>query len=185
MKKKLTMVAALVLVFALGVTGTLAYLTASTESLVNTFTVGKVAIALNETKTDFKMVPGNTIDKDPKVTVKKDSEACYLFVKVEKSSNLDNFITFGMADGWTALDGATGVYYREVSATTADTDFDVLKDNKVTVKSEVTTAAMEALTEETQPTLTFTAYAAQQANLTVYQAWKEFDSSYTIPTVSE
>lgn len=194
MKKKLTMVAALVLVFALGVTGTLAYLTATSDTITNTFTVGKVAIELKETGVagtagklakSFKMVPGNTISKDPKVTVNVDSEACWLFVKVEKSNVLDTYISYSIADGWTEL--TSGVYYREVSDLTAvgatAATYSVLKNDQVTVKSSVTTEQMEALnaTGAIQPTLTFTAYAAQKANLTVYQAWKQFDSSYTVP----
>ena len=73
MKKKLTTVLAIVLVVALSVAGTYAYLTAKTAQVVNTFTVGNVNIDLTEKTTDYKMVPGTTINKDPKVTVKADS----------------------------------------------------------------------------------------------------------------
>ena len=123
-----------------------------------------------------KMIPGCTIAKDPKVTVKAGSEACYLFVKLEKSENFDTFMTYEMADGWAALPNTTDVYYREVAAATADTTFEVLQGNQVSVKSEVTKTQMNALTSDTYPTLTVTAYASQlqknaKTNFTVEEAW--------------
>lgn len=170
MKKTLTVVIALVLVVVMSVAGTVAYLTASTGPVKNTFTVGNINITLTETATDFKMVPGNDISKDPKVTVVGDSEACWLFVKVVESANLDSFVTYAIADGWTKLtdvDGVDDVYYREVSSSATDQEFAVLKDNKVTVNSDVTKTMMDDLGEEnaTQPTLTFTAYAVQKDNI--------------------
>ena len=174
-KKSFVMVLALVLVFAVAVGGVVAWLTDKTGSVVNTFTVGDINIELDETTgNSYKMVPGNTIDKDPKVTVKANSEACYLFVKVEKSTNFDTFMTYTMADGWTALDGQNGVYYREVGATTADTSFEVLKDNQVTVKDTVTKTQLEAVKTANQPTLTFTAYAVQKDNInSAADAWSK------------
>ena len=107
------------------------------------------------------MIPGYTIDKDPKVTVKAGSEKCFLFVKVEKSTNFDSFMTYDMADGWTALAGVNGVYYRVVDTADMGTAYSVLANDRVTVRDTVTKADMNALTEATQPTLTFTAYACQ------------------------
>lgn len=165
MKKKVLSIVAVVLVLCCAIGGTLAWLTDRTNPVVNTFTVGDINIELTETTTNYKMVPGNTITKDPKVTVKANSEACWLFVKVEKSSNFDNFMTYEMADGWTALPGVAGVYYREVAATTTATELSVLKDNSVLVKDSVTKADLNALTQSTFPTLTFTAYAVQKDNV--------------------
>lgn len=175
MKKKLTTVLAIVLVVALSVAGTYAYLTDKTGPVVNTFTVGNVNIDLTEKTTDYKMVPGTTINKDPKVTVKADSEDCWLFVKVVKSDNFDSFLTYDMANGWTALDGVNGVFYRQVEAGTADQDFAVLANNTVSVKSDVTKAMMDGLTDATRPTLTFTAYACQTAGFedNAAGAWAE------------
>ena len=114
MKKKLTVsLAVLALVACMAAGATLAWLTATTSSVTNTFTYGDINIELKETTGEsYKMVPGNKITKDPKVTVKANSEACWLFVKVEKSTNFDEFMTYGIADGWTKLDGVDGVYYR-------------------------------------------------------------------------
>ena len=96
---------ALVMVAGISVAGTLAYLTSNAGSVTNTFTVGNVAITLQEhkysqetgaltdevitaSKTDtvgnnYGMInPGVVYDKDPYVTVADGSENCYVFVKV-------------------------------------------------------------------------------------------------------
>ena len=160
-KKSLALLLAIAIVVVGVVAGTVAWLTDKTPSVTNTFTTSDINIELKETKNNFQMIPGWNIEKDPKVTVKTGSEACYLFVKLEKSTNFDTFMTYEMADGWTALPEAPGVYYREVAAATADTTFEVLKGNQVTVKGTVTKAQMNALTADTYPTLTVTAYASQ------------------------
>lgn len=176
--KKLMAAVAVALTLCVTIGGTLAWLTDKTDSKVNTFTVGNIDIELSETTSNYKMVPGNPISKDPKVTVKADSEACWLFVKVKESSNLDAFITYTVATDWTKLEENTAdntvVYYREVSASTSDQDFYVLADNKVTVINTVTKSDMDVLTTTTLPTLTFTAYAVQKDNITTAAAaWAE------------
>ena len=156
------------------VAGTLAWLTDTTAPVVNTFTVGDINITLTESE-NLKMVPGRTITKDPKVTVKEGSEACWLFVKVVKSENFKDFMTYDKADGWTLLktEGNTEVYYREVAATTADTDISVLKDNKVTVRDTVTKTMLEGV-KTNAPTLTFTAYAVQKEGINdADTAWRK------------
>lgn len=179
--RRIAMTVALVLVVALvSVGGTIAWLTDKTEAVTNTFTVGNIDIALAETTSNYKMVPGNTIAKDPTVTVKANSEACYLFVKIEESSNLKSYIDYSVAEGWTALTGVTGVYYREVAATTTDTAFSVLTSDQVTVKDTVTKTMMDDLgkTGATQPTLTFTAYACQKDNVsTAADAWTKINAA--------
>lgn len=168
-----------VLVAALSIGGTIAWLTATTSPVTNTFTTSDINITLAETTgNSYKMIPGYIINKDPKVTVTAGSEPCYLFVKVEKSTNFDNFMTYEIADGWTQLEGVSGVYYREVNSSTSDQVFDVIKDNKVTVNTTVTKANMNALTDATNPTLTFTAYATQlyktnNTEFSVADAWAE------------
>ena len=168
-KKTLALVLALTLLVAGVVGGTLAWLTDRTAEVKNTFTVGDINIGLTETTTDYKMVPGNTIAKDPTVTVKANSEACWLFVKVTESENLDTFITYAIAEGWTELQD--GVYYREVPASAADQTFSVLAGNAVTVKSDVTRTMLETAKTDA-PTLTFQAYAVQKDNVaSASDAW--------------
>lgn len=178
-KKGLALLLALTLVVVGVASGTLAWLTAKSDTVVNTFTVSDIKVELRETKNDFKMIPGYTIAKDPVATVKAGSEDCFLFVKLEKSANFDQYLTYEIADGWTELtgvEGVTGVYYRQVTGADADKSFSVLKDDQVTVKGEVTSTMMETA-KTAQPTLTVTAYASQlhqnaTDNFTAADAWK-------------
>lgn len=156
---------ALVLVIGCAVGGTVAWLVSSTNAVVNTFTYGDINITLGETTgSDYKIIPGVDIPKDPKVTVKKDSEACWLFVKVEEEGTfVANKVTYSIADGWTKGDGTNipaNVYYRAVDAVTNDTDFAVLKDNKIYVSEELSKSDIQSISA--QPKLTFTAYAVQK-----------------------
>lgn len=172
-KKTLALVLALTLLVAGIVGGTLAWLTDQTAEVKNTFTVGDINIGLTETTADYKMVPGNTIAKDPTVTVKANSEACWLFVQVTESTDLKDFITYAIAEGWTALPGVDGVYYREVPASAADQTFSVLAGDAVTVKSDVTRSMLETAKTDA-PTLTFKAYAIQRDHFaTADAAWAE------------
>lgn len=172
-KKTLALVLALTLLVAGVVGGTLAWLTDQTDEVKNTFTVGDINIGLTETTADYKMVPGNTIAKDPTVTVKANSEACWLFVQVTESTDLKDFITYAIAEGWTALPGVDGVYYREVPASAADQTFSVLAGDAVTVKSDVTRTMLETAKTDA-PTLTFQAYAIQRDHFaTADAAWAE------------
>lgn len=188
MKKKATIVLtalALVLCFAIG--GTLAWLVDETEAVVNTFTYGDINIELWENdydpesgtlnadvtlaeQDDYKMVPGAILPKNPTVTVNVDSEACWLFVKIEKSDNFVKFMTFNIDSDWTPLEGSDDVYYIKIDAATAKTgvSYQVLNENQVTVLDSVTKNMMEEIKNEPdlKPTLTFTAYAVQSANLT-------------------
>ena len=171
MKKTLITVLVTVLVCCTAFGATYAWLMDKTATITNTFTFGDVSITLEETEGEgndtaktFKMVPGATIDKDPKVSVVAGSEACWLFVKIDASANYSEFFaTYVVADGWTALTGNAGVYYRSVTASDNAQDFYVLKDNQVTVLDTVTQAQFNAIKNgsASAPTLSFTAYAVQ------------------------
>lgn len=165
---------ALVLVIGCVAGGTVAWLVAKTEPVVNTFTYGDINITLAETTgTSYKIIPGTDIPKDPKVTVKGGSEACWLFVKVEEVGAISTITTdpvhYAIDTGWAQLkdkDGkdVSGVYYRLVDAVDNDTAFNVLKDNKIIVSGELTKETIKGYAVQ-QPTLTFTAYAVQQENI--------------------
>ena len=182
-KKSLALVLALAMIVVCVVGGTLAWLIDKTGPVTNTFTTSDVDITLTETTTNYQMIPGYTIAKDPKVTVKAGSEDCYLFVKVAESDNFDDFMTYTMETGWTQLEDASGnpvpgVFYRVVETSTADQPFYVLAGNQVTVSGDVTKTMLNDLTADTQPTLTFTAYACQYMkngteNFTAAEAWAE------------
>lgn len=155
--------------------------------MVNTFTYGDINIGLKEdTKGPYTITPGKNITKDPKVTVTAGSEACWLFVKVKEDNwpaftNTDGTkkVSYSIADGWTALTSHTGVYYRAVDATTADTSFDVLKDNTVTVRDTLTKDEVNKLKNSSKPTqLTFTAYAVQKDGFdTAADAWAKIPTT--------
>ena len=190
MKKKLTTVLAIVLVVALSVAGTYAYLTDKTGPVVNTFTVGNVNIDLTETwNTDadndgtndcwkMQLIPGTSAVKDPTVTVLGGSEKCYLFVKFEEKNSPTTYLTYTStltdANGWTKLEGESNVWYRVVNKAAADTSFVLLqadnKGNMVTVKDSVTNTNME---EAAKAELVYTAYACQFEGMNVDQAWAE------------
>ena len=191
-KKTLALVLALTLLVAGVVGGTLAWLTQKTDSVVNTFTYGDINITLGETTgSNYKIIPGVDLKKDPKVTVLANSEACWLFVKVEEN-NWPDFkdgtarkVDYAIATGWTKLTGVEGVddvYYREVAATGATAqEFYVLAgkgttgdlvNGVVTVSENLTKTEVNSITAGTQPTLTFTAYAVQKDGVTsVTDAW--------------
>lgn len=164
-KKSVALVLALALVVVCIVGGTLAWLTDKTDPVVNTFTTSDISITLTESDNlNLQMIPGYTITKDPKVTVKAGSEKCYLFVKLEKSANFDTFMKYSMAAGWTQGDGTSiplYVWYRTVDSSTSDQEFTVIANNQVTVKDTVTKADMNGLETTSLPTLTVTAYASQ------------------------
>ena len=190
MKKKLTTVLAIVLVVALSVAGTYAYLTDKTGPVVNTFTVGNVNITLTETwNTDtdgngkpdawkMQLIPGTSAKKDPTVTVKANSEKCYLFVKFEEKNSPTTYLTYTStltdANGWTKLEGESNVWYRVVDKASTDTSFVLLQadgnGNMVTVKDTVTN---DNMAEAAKAELVYTAYACQFEGMSPAQAWAE------------
>lgn len=143
--------------------GTLAWLTSKSDSLVNTFTIGNVAITLAETTgNDYKVTPGVPVAKDPKVTVTAGSEACWVFVEIQESENWPDGLTYEPAAGWTPLTSEAGVYYRDVASDSSQNqDFYVLagddKHPNGIVKVDKDITSLDANTK-----LTFTAYAIQQ-----------------------
>ena len=131
-KKLLIMSVAMVLVCAFAVGMTIAYLT-STDSVVNTFTVGNVRIKLDEadvdeygrvpqgspaprvSRNDYKLIPGHEYTKDPTVTVLSGSEKSYIkmTVTVTKSDVLDDIFAPNGADLTSIFDdydGTTWIY---------------------------------------------------------------------------
>ncbi|MBQ4575147.1 MAG: hypothetical protein IJA85_08080 [Clostridia bacterium] len=183
--KAILLLLAIALIGGSAVGASLAWITASTEAIVNTFTYSDIGITLStpsdknalslfptEETTSNKMVPGNAIAQNTTIVVDKDSESCWLFVKIEKSLNFDEYMAYEVADGWTLIDPTLGVYYRQVPTSKEDLSFDVLKNNQVTVHASVTKEQFDALTEATLPNMTISAYAVQMANITTAEdAW--------------
>ena len=188
MKKKLMTVLALVLVIAMSVAGTIAFLTDTTGPIANTFTVGKVDITLTETfNTDTdddgendawqaQLIPGTTYTKDPVVTVTDDSEDCWLFVKFEEKNDAATYLNYTsnltLESGWTQGDGTNipaNVWYRAVNKADSTKSFHLLDGDTVTINS--TAVTNENMNTAANAQLVYTAYACQSANMSVEAAW--------------
>lgn len=91
--KTMFMILAVVLIVGISVGGTLAWLTATSDTVTNTFTVGDINIDLTETTgQSYKIVPGGEDRKDPTVTVLKNSENCYVYVTVDNTVVLNGTV---------------------------------------------------------------------------------------------
>lgn len=189
----LVLVLALALIVGVAGGATFAWLTAKTDPVVNTFTYGDISIKLEEnTGSDYKIIPGVDIAKNPKVTVKAGSEACWLFVKVEEEdwptpTYVDGEkpvrkVNYDIADGWTKGDGTNipaNVYYRVVDASNANQEFPVLKDNKITVSDTLTKIDIKDISTTT-PKLSITAYAIQKDGMdSAAEAWAAIPNTTT------
>lgn len=192
-RKILVSLAALALVAAISIGGTIAYLT-STDKVENSFTVGKVAITLDESKVDingtavtlaarvkantYKLMPGHPYTKDPTVHVDADSEDSWIFVKVENGiSDIEAAEATGenaytpiakqiTNNGWTQLDGKTNIYYKKYTAGTTDKDLAVFGNFKIADNAQDISGWGAAANAK----ITVTAYAVQADGFTTAKA---------------
>lgn len=191
-RKALLLSVCAMLLVAASVMGTMAYLTAKTSAVQNTFTVGSVNITLDEADVDnstsgasrdqanaYNLLPGNTYEKDPTIHVAADSEDCWVFVKVK--NDLADFEAKGTgtiaaqiaANGWTQLSDAsgnaiTGVYYRQHTKAATATDYVVF--STLTIADNANT--LEGWSNISGEMITVTGYAVQDANVeTALDAW--------------
>ena len=209
MKKTLTVILALVLVVVMSVAGTVAYLTSS-DTVTNTFTVGNVQIKLDEAKANadgtlvagadrvkansYKLIPGHTYNKDPMVTVLKDSESSYIKMTVTftKAAELDAIFTPNGADMtsiFNGYDSANWIYkgntedtenntrtyefwYKEaVAAPDADVALDALFDS-ITVPGSIKNDQLKTIEGMT---ITVNAYAIQADGFNdAADAWSKY-----------
>lgn len=193
MKKKtkaLMLVLCAVLLVTASVLGTMAYLT-STDQVVNTFTVGKVAITLDEAKVDpdgtavtpaervkenaYHLLPGHGYTKDPTVHVQANSEDSFIFVKVENGiANYEAGTTIAAQiaeNGWTALNGVENVYYKTYTKSAEITDLPVFGNFTIADHADAADS-WNNFSAETK--VTVTAYAVQQDGFaSAAAAWGE------------
>ena len=173
-KKLIFAVVAVIVTLACVVGVVAAFLTAKTEKLTNVFTFGAVKIQLDETDAlDFKMMPGRVIEKDPSITVLTGSEDAWIFVQVDKSANLDDFIAYSFASGWELVTGTTNVYAYNTKVSAGAQVYILAGDANnengcVSVKGNVTSDMIAELesdyvdeNDNNNPTLSFTGYAVQ------------------------
>ena len=179
------LIAAIVLVIGCTAGGTVAWLVSKPDPIVNVFTVGNINAELTETAktetTEFKIVPGVNIAKNPVATVKAKSEDCYLFVQLTEENwpaftgtDKTRKVEYKIADGWTKLESENGVYYRVVTKDgTADQSFHVLKDDLVTVSNTLTKENADAIQKAEAPKLTVAVYAVQKEGMgSAADAWE-------------
>lgn len=209
--KALILTLCAVLLVTASMLGTMAYLT-STASVENTFTVGQVKIKLDEAKANpdgslvenadrvtansYKLIPGHTYNKDPMVTVLKDSEASYIKMTVtfSKASALDaifapdgadltsifkgydntSWIYQGNTEDATANTRTYEFWYKEtVGAPDGDIALDALFDS-ITVPGTITNEQLATIKDMT---ITVNAYAIQADGFAnAKAAWAAFDA---------
>lgn len=187
MKKKIVSMCAVVALAACAFGGaTLAYFTSETGPVTNTFSVGKVAITLDEAEVDvygvevpnaervtantYKLIPGHEYVKDPTIHVEKGSEPCWLFVQViDQISDIqaDNNIVKKMQEnGWTLLDSQAepGVWYYQTAVDAREAAVDVDVFDGFAIKHNANLAGYEG------KTITVKAFAIQEDNLPLKEA---------------
>ena len=200
MKKIALIAVCAALLVCVTIGATVAWLT-STAKVENTFTVGKEAITLDETKVNsnglppigpeqrvsanaYHLLPGQSYLKNPTVHVDKDSETCYVFVKVENgiaaleaasTEARPNIAAQIASNGWIALDGVPNVYYKEYTKNAVATeDTDLLVFSMFTIADNADTLdAWSSVNTNTK--VTVTAYAIQEEGFAnnVLAAWAE------------
>ena len=151
----------------ISVMGTLAYLTDS-ESVTNTFTIGRVDIVLDEADVDkngeiidgndrvkeneYHLIPGQTYTKDPTITVQANSEESYIrmIMTVHNASAVQNIIYkyqlgdfSALIDGWDEMVWLYQDFSEDKAANTISFEFRY----KETVGADSTPAKLPALFE--------------------------------------
>ena len=187
MKKKilkvLALVACAVLLVVGSIAGTLAYMTSKTETVKNTFTVGNVAITLDELDVDeygvavenadpervmaneYKLIPGHKYVKDPTIHVAEGSEVCYLFVEI--ANGIKNIEASGNTtiakqledNNWVAL--GNNIYYLAIAVDARDAAQDVAVFTTFTVADDADWKKLTVTDGEVSEVVTVTAYAVQ------------------------
>lgn len=171
---------ALIAVVSIG--GTIAWLTAQTQEIVNTFASSNVGVTLSETTgNSYKFIPGVDLKKDPTVTAEYDLDA-YVFVKVTETdwpdwvhnetdgegNNISSLkVSYAIDSKWTALDGYDGVYYKELnmpSDTTEKqtTELHVIANDQILVSDTINMDNMTTLNGK-NPSLAFKAFIIQKS----------------------
>ena len=202
-KKLLTAAASVALVAVVGIGATLAYFTDSDER-TNTVTMGHVDITLTEEEEEIpgegltfdNVMPGDTLDKTPIITLNDDSQDAYVRMKIdievtggaiteadieELRQGLTEDIT-GTDTGWYL--GADGYYYYNQSLSAGE---DVTFFDTVTIPG-----SWKNNTADGSFTIKLTAEAIQAANITpetvapadgitMITAWPEADIEQYTP----
>lgn len=154
--KAMFMILAVVLIVGISVGGTLAWLTATTGPVTNTFTVGDINITLAETTpANYKIVPGGESAKNPTITVLKGSENCYVYVTVDNTVVLNGTVVATPdinTANWILVEQVENkaLYrYKDVVETNATNDQILPVFTKVSYSDTITKDNIAALTDTT------------------------------------
>lgn len=170
MKKRslFTMIASLALVGAMGVGATLAYLSDSSGTLVNTFEFGSISLELYENDynnqnegedinaTDFggnsytNLYPGQKVDKEPYIKVDTSLD-CYVYARIECDESL--YTMGNVSDEWVLVDFSNVENYC------------VEENTKYFVYKDVVTADMDDTLESFFDSVTISAEADEYTEL--------------------
>ena len=146
-KKLIVALLSFVLLFGGTFGSSLAWLLDNSDPVTNTFSTSDITVNLEESPATYQMVPGMTIDKDPKATVTADSVDCYMFVEItsknaeiegsaeENIYDLGKYIHYSIDSMWTPVKNTTNVFYIKVDGTSAKkgTPYNVLGAGKLTI----------------------------------------------------
>ncbi len=185
-KKILVTVVAAALLLCVAVGGTIAYLTAQSDTVTNTFSTSNIQVKLTETgatkatedatvltNASFKVIPGASATKDPKAWVVKDSEPAWLFVKITETGNIAvaaaegaaavRYVGYTINTSWETLYenvGGETVIYRAVKSAGEEepTEGNIFVDNKINYYKDITSATMNTAAAAK---IQFDAYAVQ------------------------
>lgn len=189
-KKVVALALCAVMLVVGSVAGTMAYLT-SQDAVTNTFTVGNVAITLDEAdvkpdgtyetnvdarvdSNEYHLMPGHTYIKDPVIHVDENSENCYLFVKLENGLK-------GIIDAQTIEDQMINTYgwmlineneniYAKANPVEAGADVQVFANFKLTDDAVTSTLVDSDNDGVIDAQINVTACAVQADGLTLAEA---------------
>ena len=190
-KKILALALAAVLLVAVSVAGTIAYLQDTTDEVINEFAPHGIDITLEETKDadgewNMDMIPGTEKSKNPTVTVNTPTTTVpiWVFVKVDET-NVPAALEYelNLANcGFEQMDN--GIWYRDWDPVddAADASWHLLVGDRVWVDAETAVAATGGTIQG--GSLTFQAWAIQKAmsnvngtvvNFTAEEAWEQIN----------
>lgn len=203
-KKSVALLMAAVLTIGVVAGSTVAWLMAKSETVTNTFTIGDINVTLDESKlgadneliesvrvqgNTYQLIPGTTYPKDPVITIEgsENNVDCWLFVKFDEG-NAASYLTYTSAltksdSGWTKLDATVSgedddVWYREVTASKDNQQWELLAPESVTVKDTIvkgTATGTDISMPSNSQILEWKAYVVQKDNLDVTAAWELVD----------
>lgn len=181
LNRKWILVMSLVLSLALATGSTLAFLTAKTDPVTNTFTLGNVSISLTEplydAETEHVLYPGASATKDPTITNTGRTPA-WVWMTLEIPTDVVNHIEMSLEPGWKK---AEETKVDDVNKTTTitllyESELAPGEDNAATAFKKVTLAEDANLGTMEKFDIKVTGYAIQDSFGNVDDAYEAFNA---------